>query len=400
MSMTKITLKQATLVLDILQQNGLVVEPRERALTLLKPHITTTTTSTTTTSTPTPKTSSQPKQAELRQCNRLPVNPCLCQARIFGDVSGVKGWGGQCKRKPQAGKDYCGIHGTTKLPKSLTGLNGACKECSKAQGTRVVHQFHWEHLGRYTPGKITQGPKWKCVEISDSTVESPSPLETTSNEMEEAKAYFDAIPTEQLIAAETNSTPNIDSELIASLEAVSFLDWWPSYFQARVSSLTKADSTKEVTTVATEASPVVDSMVETTVATEESPVVDSMVETTVATEESPVVDSMVAETTGLPGGGVRVDSIVVDTTGVRVDSTADNADDSDDSDDADDSDDSDASDEESIIAWATGGTFVYKRMQVGWCKTTSNAFKINADSTKGTQLGSYNAASGKLIPIN
>ncbi len=112
------------------------------------------------------------------QINSLPVKDDCCQARVWGPA-GAPGWGGQCTSKPTTGSEFCAKHNNTTIAKRYTkGLGGSCPECSRAASRPIVHQHVWEHLGRYIPGQVTLGPKWKATnQVSEQTVPDNTSLQ-------------------------------------------------------------------------------------------------------------------------------------------------------------------------------------------------------------------------------
>lgn len=96
---------------------------------------------------------------DLHAINCFYVKDGYCQARVWGD-----GWGGQCSSKTTTGSDFCAKHKGTKIAKRyIKGPGGSCPECSRAASKPIFHKYVWEHLGRYIPGQVNLGPKWKAT---------------------------------------------------------------------------------------------------------------------------------------------------------------------------------------------------------------------------------------------
>ena len=115
---------------------------------------------------------------DFKSLNLRQVVNSQCKARLFGP----NGWGGQCKQKFKDGSEFCGRHATCKISKKYSdGPNKSCRECSKAQGKLIIHTSAWEHFGRYIPGQVTEGPKWKCYPVN---ITNKSPEKTRDFDMD------------------------------------------------------------------------------------------------------------------------------------------------------------------------------------------------------------------------
>ena len=230
MSTIGFTQEQVTQMLEILQQNGLLNaadDIMERANSLLQPHIRAPVKATQRTT----RVKSSVPIEELQQLNCQSISECHCKARKWGCGTAL-GWGGQCTSKQQMGSDFCAKHGTTKLSKkSCDGPDGSCLPCSKAQGKTVKHIYNWEHMGRYIPGEVTLGPKWKC----DTQLVGSINIQPASEERDDEVEYFDTKSVEQLQQALDGELAP-DDELTHAVEAAIALegeDWLRSYITGR-----------------------------------------------------------------------------------------------------------------------------------------------------------------------
>ncbi len=221
------THEQATAILEILDQNGLLIKGTDTstALGFLAAHI-----KAAPKSRGTQRQVTTPPSEELLRINCLPIQLGICQARKWGPTGGP-GWGGQCTSKTTTGSDFCAKHTSKKLSKDASGgPDGSCLVCSKAQGKIVTHQFAWEHLGRYVPGQVTLGPKWKATTQTpeaiyklgaESESEPEAEAEEPSQDLSEMKAYFDTQTVKDLHGAQLESG---SEELIAAVSAADLSD--------------------------------------------------------------------------------------------------------------------------------------------------------------------------------
>ncbi len=253
MATVTFTNEQVTFMLDILQQNGLLNDSEDivqRAASLLQPHVR----AAVTTKTQRVRNTTAIPTEELMLHNCRPIVEGQCCARKWG-TGPAQGWGGQCTAKPQMGSDFCAKHATTKLSKKTSdGPDGSCLVCSKAQGCFVKHTYNWEHLGRYVPGQITLGPKWKCVEQTDCGQLVPAE-NIPSGEGEGAIEFFDTQSLEDMKQALDGNLP-AEHELTHSVVAAMALEgeeFVLNYIQAReVTEMVSHEATEMVSHEATE----------------------------------------------------------------------------------------------------------------------------------------------------
>ncbi len=427
MSKISFSTVQATMILEILEQNGLMATTdTERALGLLQPHIRENQPKTTRT-----RTKREPSEEDL-VLNTIPLTS-NCLARVWNS-----GWGGQCKRKRQSGKDFCGGCGTAKTrAKTRGGPNGSCQECSKYHGEEVIHTYNWEHFGRYVPGEITPSAKWLCQPTTPPQPETS----TSSKDPDDPKVqkaqyikYFDGKDLDEIIKA-VNSADDADEELQESVDTVATTqDWWESYLsQRKQTDLFGSGSDSDDSDVEDEMppKPPVDQVDESSKAeaeaekkanaeAEKKAKVEAEKKANVEAEkkanaeaEKAKVEAEKAKVEAEKKAKVEAEKAKVEAEKAKVEaekakveaefdvdaSDASNSECGSDS-DVDDSDDDD--DDEDNSAWATGGLMrdPATRTILGWVKETNQVYEvIRSNFGQGALWGIAEKKNGKMTPV-